>query len=154
MISELRQQIVDETRRLIGVKWVHQGRNREGGLDCVGLIVELARVFDWPHVIEGDMIGYSLYPDGEMLKAKMKELFHPMPEDYIYQQGDLLCYWIDHPSRPCHVGLVTEFNGMPAFVHVYSDAGKVIESPIDWKWEKRIDSVYMWRAVAEAEGVI
>ena len=158
-MSEIRDEVVKVARSFIGVPWHHQGRNPKHGLDCVGLLTGIASHFGWQHVIDGDLVGYSRYPVGDVLIENMDKLFtlQGRGSDTPFALGDILVYWIMNETFPQHVGIVTEIPTsdneppMQGFVHVYSRIGKVVEMPIGKLWKKRIHSVYSFPGVAEAE---
>lgn len=76
MFKVTRQEILDASRTLIGVPFVHQGRSAETGVDCVGLLVVMGRTLGYPDIV--DVEGYRRIPSStvirEVLSANMDEI--------------------------------------------------------------------------------
>lgn len=132
-----RQDIVDTARQYLGVKWKHQGRNPESGLDCLGLIVQVAKDLGMnPH----DPVDYTKAPDGKRLMA---ELNTQLTLVINYQVGDILLMRMG--TNPQHLAIVTETGGI---IHSYANIRKVVEHPLDDEWKRKIVAAF---AVPDAE---
>lgn len=130
-----REQIVEAARAYLGVRWRHQGRTAQG-MDCLGLIVAVARDLGLPHV---DQTDYSRQPDGVRLR---QELEAQMDRVETFQPGDVLMMRFD--LNPQHVALVTD----RGIIHSYAQARRVVEHGMDDLWRKRVISAYRFREVA------
>jgi cell wall-associated NlpC family hydrolase len=116
--------IVTKAREYLGTPWMHQGRVKHHGVDCVGLLVCVCRELgvvapDW------DVKGYSRIPDG-------KELMRHLHENLAYIErsdmvpGSVVCVAFD--KHPQHVGIVGDYiHGGLSLIHADSRAGRVVE---------------------------
>lgn len=128
--------IDDAARELIGVKWVHQGRNPSVGVDCVGLVVLALRA----NGIEvQDRTDYGTDPDGSLEAAITAALGQ---KHSTYQKGDVVLIEFSK-YKPRHVAIISEHPHGLTVIHADSNTGKVCEHLIDDRWHKRI--VGAWR---------
>lgn len=71
-----RQEIIDAAHSLLGVPFLHQGRNPETGLDCIGLCVEVAKRIGYPEI--HDLEAYKRTPSAndllELLRLNLDEI--------------------------------------------------------------------------------
>ena len=96
MIYEVtRQQILESAEKLIGLPFVHQGRSAETGVDCVGLLVVMARMVGYPDI--KDIEGYRRIPSSTVIKDTLSENLDEIsvsdakPGDvFLMRQGGLL----------------------------------------------------------------
>jgi cell wall-associated NlpC family hydrolase len=128
--------IESTARALIGVKWVHQGRNPAVGLDCVGLAVLALQAsgVDVP-----DRSDYGIDPDGTLEASLRATLGEPCTS---YQPGDIVLIEFSK-YNPRHVGIISRHPHGLTLIHADSHAGYVVEHLIDERWHKRI--VGAWR---------
>lgn len=153
MIATLdRVQIVSAARSYLGVPHVHQGRNRECGLDCVGLLLAVAQDVGarW-HDLDGysrsgaktaDGMGYSL------LREHMAQSLEERPIEEA-EPGDVLLFWIERTLVPHHVGILVDGGH---FVHAAAGTskrrpGSVKDVRFGPRWASKLDSV--WRFVPD-----
>jgi len=115
-----RADVLAEAEKLIGVKWVHQGRSAERGVDCIGVPVLVA--FNLGLVSEMPRADYPRRPNGSFL-ARFREtaLIEILPG--AAQPGDVLVF-VDQ-AAPCHCGILTTLYGEPAVIHAHAAARKV-----------------------------
>lgn len=117
-------EIVDRARAYLGTPWMHQGRVKGHGVDCVGLLVCICREMgtiapDW------DIKGYSRIPDGKQLMRHMHEQMILIDRSEM-QPGSVVCVAFD--KHPQHVGIVGDYvHGGLSLIHADSRAGKVVE---------------------------
>lgn len=134
-----REQIVSAARRYLGVRYRHQGRNRQG-LDCIGLLICVAR--DVGYVAEGDRLDYSRQHNGVALRAGLDANAVPIAVDQ-YKPGDILLMRFD--TLPQHVAIVTD-KGM---IHSFLTARRVVEHRLSDDWQARIVAAYSFPGVSE-----
>lgn len=125
----------DRARALIGVPWVHQGRNLAVGLDCIGL---LAVVFAGTRYAEHDCTEYGRDPHDGLLERHLRSVFGA-PRDDV-QQGDVVAMRYVGPIR--HVGIVGDHPHGLSLIHTDASIGRVTEHRIDEKWARRIALVF------------
>lgn len=130
-----RQDIVDEARTYLGVRWHHQGRNR-AGVDCLGLVILVAHQLG---LSEFDSSDYGRIPDGQRLRAGLTE---HMDVTRAPQPGDVLLMRFE--QHPQHVAIVTE----RGIIHAYAQVRKVVEHRLDAVWQGRVVAAYSFKGLA------
>ena len=128
-----RDDIVNEARTWIGVKWKHQGRTRDG-IDCAGLIVLVGKSlgltnYDYTeyrrHSQSVNFADYFL--DGGGIKKNAKDV----------SAGDILIF--RQVQYPCHSAIVSKKNGILHIIHSYVPRRVVFEESLSKLWlERRI----------------
>lgn len=68
-----RKQILETARRYIGLPFVHQGRSKETGVDCVGLLVCILQELEYPYLTDAE--AYRRIPSATLIRAKLLENF-------------------------------------------------------------------------------
>jgi hypothetical protein len=132
-------------RGYVGVRFAHQGRAKQTGVDCLGLLIAVAEeaglCFDGMPPSALDRTDYGTYPDAEFLRARLEYFLAPVPFDEV-REGDVLLLAID--GRAQHLALVTDYPvaGELGMIHAYAPARKVIEHRLDESWRKAIVGVY------------
>jgi NlpC/P60 family putative phage cell wall peptidase len=138
----MNSQIVVEARSWIGTPYVHQASCKGAGADCLGLIRGIWRVVVGP---EPEVVP-SYTPDwGEISgQETLLEAGHRCFEGVSGKDalpGDILLFRMRRASVAKHLGIRSQMNGQPHFIHAYSAAG-VIESALSDAWERRIAAVF------------
>jgi cell wall-associated NlpC family hydrolase len=131
--------IVAEARTWLGVRWLHQGRSREG-VDCAGLVIEVTKavlgstfdIRDYPRVATDEQMIEIC--DQYMDRIAFREV----------QPGDLMVFAYD---RQRHMAVVGDYvHGGLSIIHAYSLAPRrVIETRLDEKWVARMLRAYRFR---------
>ncbi len=133
----LREQIVRQARSYLGTRFHHQGRLRGVGIDCVGVLVCVAKDLG----IEcGDCRAYSMRPDGKTLQREMAAHCVPIKLDEA-GLGDILVFRYD--AYPCHVGIKTD----KGVIHTYRGCGSVVEHGLREPWLSRLCGAYRFKGV-------
>jgi len=137
-----RKNIIEKAREYLNTPFVHQARKKGIGVDCIGLIVGIAKeleLFNYDHTV------YKRYSDGTLLMEHMKKVFIPIAvEDR--QPGDVIIYWVNHISKhPQHVGVMTDIG----ILHTYDKVKKVVETHTHYNWDERITHAFQWPGVSE-----
>jgi hypothetical protein len=112
-----REDLVNEARKWIGVKFGHQGRSLLTGLDCGGLILKAGQSLN---LTELEYLGYANFPT----EGKFEELLrtHAIETDFISTYphyftgtellpGDLLSFDYGNGEGVRHVALVSNWDG-------------------------------------------
>lgn len=129
--------IVTEARSWIDVRWRHQGRSREDGIDCAGLVIVVAKA------VRDSTFDKTDYPrqasDETMLKLCAQYLQRVRPNDM--QPGDLAVFGFDNQR---HIAIVGDyvFGGL-SLIHAYAPSRKVVEVRLDERWTRRL--LAAWR---------
>lgn len=135
--------IVREARSLLGVKFRHQGRSREAGIDCLGMLVLVAQGcgfrFEGETVEAHDRTDYGHHPDTAFLEASLHRFLLPAGQ---MQVGDVGLFLID--KRPQHLGVVTDYPAAGEFglIHAYAPVRKVVEHRLDELWKERLAGLF------------
>lgn len=126
-------------RRYVGVAFLHQGRNPDIGVDCVGL-AKIVAVDDcglhW--LAQHDLTNYARNPNGGELERRIQAAFGPPVSEL--SPGRLVT--IDFYGQSRHVGIVGEHNGRLTLIHAYGRPPSVVEHGLDEKWRRRITGIY------------
>lgn len=131
------QQVVDEARNWLDVRWRHQGRTRNG-LDCLGFGNVVAHALG---VCEIDSSAYGRTPGNDdrlrqALRAHCVERFGP-PE------VGMLALMRFGSAPPRHVGFIADYmHGGLSLLHAYAAARKVTEHRLDAVWQARIVGLF------------
>lgn len=136
--------IVEAARTLVGTPYRHQGRQPGQGLDCVGVVICVARILelgDWTET------NYGRLPNprrmGDILRAKMREVDGPP------QPADVL--WISFSNkRPTertatHLALCS---GPGRIIHAYQPARAVVETTLSDDMRRRIVAIFRYPDLA------
>lgn len=137
-----REKVVEEARKYLGVRWKHQGRGRNEGLDCVGLIIVVAKGLGYKPF---DLTNYSHYPGAKAIIGGLETSCKRIPIKDI-KPGDILMLQVNTPE-PWHTAIVTD-KGM---IHAYALNRRVVEHRIDESWMKLISRAYSPRVFADVE---
>lgn len=141
------QAIAGAARGFAGVRFRHQGRCAATGMDCLGLVVAVARQLNLksrvpphPPLGELDRTDYGLLPDGAALKAVLDRHVWPIdPQDA--GEGSLLLMRLD--GNPQHLGIRTVLpDGRAGLIHAYRQAGKVVEHQFASPWVEAVVAAY------------
>lgn len=132
--------IEDSARKMIGVKWVHQGRDPATGVDCVGLGVVAARENGYK---VKDRTNYSVDPDGTLERELTRILGEPVARNGAAIQPNDIVLMEFARNQPRHVGIIGSHAHGMSMIHACNRRGAVCEILIDSRWRKRI--VGVWR---------
>lgn len=134
--------IVQTAREYLGTPYHHQGRVKGHGIDCVGLIVCVARECGRidPSV---EVTGYSRIPDGKSLMRHLHAHLDPI-EKTDMQPGDVICVAFD--KWPQHVGIVGNYwHGGLSIIHADNQRGSVIETRLMFSDYMRYVAAFRFR---------
>lgn len=138
------QDVVAAARRCIGTPYHHQARKPGIGLDCVGLVICVARQIgavapDW------DVRGYSRVPDGFALMRHLEEQMDLVQRGDM-RPGDVVC--VEFDNHPQHVGVLGDYvHGGLSIIHASNAAGRVIETRLLFSAAMRFVSAHRYRGV-------
>jgi cell wall-associated NlpC family hydrolase len=130
--------IVAAARSMLGVRWRHLGRSRDG-IDCIGLVLHAAREagIDLP-----DPAPYERQPQGTRLTDAA--LHHAMrvarPEP-----GDVLVFRMGLYGGHLGIAAVHPSWRVPSCIHAYAPHKQVVEQPIDGELRAAMIGAYRLR---------
>lgn len=126
---------IEEARKMIGVKWRHQGRS-PWAVDCVGLVVLALKGAGYD--VE-DRTNYSREPFNDDLQAELKQRFGEPHADP--QEGDIAVFKA-FTKEPSHIGIVArDRHGNLSLIHSRANM-TVMEHGFDNKWQRMFVEVY------------
>jgi cell wall-associated NlpC family hydrolase len=74
-----RQQIIDAAMSMLGVRFLHQGRDPETGVDCMGFLVCIGRKIGYPQIV--DNTTYRRMPKAELIRETILQNCDEIPVD-------------------------------------------------------------------------
>lgn len=130
-----RADVVAEARRWIGTRFQHQGRVRGVGVDCVGLVIGVAR--ELLLVPESfDITGYGRQPDGMTFQDYCdSHMIQSSKEAAV--PGNVVS--IAFNKHPMHLAILADYaHGGLSIIHALASSRKCIEQRLDEVWMSRI----------------
>jgi hypothetical protein len=140
------QDIIRAARGWIGTPFHHQARVKGVGVDCIGLLVGIARELELTDdkglpLADYDQPNYSPLPDGRGLKTAVSLHLLELASAGEASLGDV--YLFRFQQDPQHVGILSELpDGAASIIHCYSNTGKVVEHRLNDTWRKLIVAAY------------
>ena len=134
--------LITEARHWLGTPFRHQGRTGDG-LDCVGLLVVIARGLSLPH---HDVTGYTRRATGMgFLDHFHAHLVEIAPGSL--RPGDVSIFV--ETVYPCHTGLISSQHGVPHLIHAHALRGRVIEEPFAGEWADKLRFAFRFPQLQE-----
>jgi cell wall-associated NlpC family hydrolase len=109
--------IVAVARNWCGVKYSHQGRTRQTGLDCGGLVLVVANSLGLSELEE---LGYSSFPNNGRFENLLNEHADNLNIESVYphtftgaefEAGDILGFDYQNAEGVRHTAFVSKFDG-------------------------------------------
>lgn len=117
-----RTDVIVQARTWLGTPYVHQGRLKDVGVDCVGLPICVCRELKLV-APEFDINGYTRDPDGRLLSLARQYMTEIPLEDML--PGHVIV--LSMPIDPRHFGILGDYrHGGLSIIHAYGE--KVIET--------------------------
>lgn len=136
----IRQQIIEVARSIIDTPYVHQGRVKGVGVDCIGTILIVARELN---LTDFEISGYGRRSEGvemyeEFLNQCGKPVDNPMP-------GDILMF-AEKDWRHC--GILAYKNEELTLIHTHRVVKKCVEHRLDDYWRSLAVAAFRFPNVA------
>jgi NlpC/P60 family putative phage cell wall peptidase len=136
-----RSDVVAEARTWIGTSFQHQGRLRGVGVDCVGLVIGVARALGLADGWREQP--YRKFPSEDFTRAVLGA--HLVPVDGAPRLGDVaLIRWRNTAN---HMAVIGDAAAPFSLVHAYYVPGRVVEHRADTDWCSRIVALYRYRGL-------
>jgi cell wall-associated NlpC family hydrolase len=130
------QQVVDQARGYLGVRWQHQGRNQHA-LDCAGLVVRVAKDLK---LSDFDFIDYDRRPFANTMATVMSANCAELTGHRL-EPGMVALMRFDR--EPQHLGFIGDYKfGGLSMIHAYAWSRKVVEHRLDDVWRRRIVALF------------
>ncbi|MEM7756558.1 MAG: NlpC/P60 family protein [Cyanobacteria bacterium P01_A01_bin.40] len=119
-------------RELVGTPYVHQGRKKRVGIDCIGVAIYAAQRLglDVPNIKD-----YPRDPDGQM----QIRIAQYCPE-IKFQPGALVVQTIS--AVPQHCGIISNYMDDIGIIHAWDIPMRVCENRLPDEWKMRITGVF------------
>jgi hypothetical protein len=137
--------IIAHARALLGVRFLHQGRDAEHGVDCLGLLLVVAEKaklkFSGKHPMEIDVPNYRTKTDTNFLQAQLANFLQPISLSAV-RPADIVLLEIN--GSPQHLALLSDYPvaGELGMIHAHAVARKVVEHRYDAQWRKVTRAAY------------
>jgi cell wall-associated NlpC family hydrolase len=138
-----RDDILRIARGYLGVRFRHQGRSRNEGVDCLGLLLAVARDTgltlhsNSPDVF--DRRDYTYRPDVTYLQSMLERLLTPAT---TLEPTHIALLNIE--GRPQHLAMLSDYPeiGELGMIHAFAPARKVVEHRFDAHWQGQLHAAY------------
>lgn len=100
--------VVAAARDWIGTPYIHQHRMKGHGVDCVGLVIGVARELGLV-APDFDVTGYPASPDGKSLLELCDKFMRRLPALDLLEPGHVLVYQFHAKLGPQHMGIVGDY---------------------------------------------
>ena len=137
-----RANVVSAARSYIGTPFVHQGRLRGVGVDCVGLLIGMARDLG---IADVSYTGYRRTGDGMLLMQALESHLVRLPDDAFFAAGQVLAIRYRNPQ---HVAVVTDV-APDSVTIVHAIERGVTEHILDARWRRRIYAIFDFPGVID-----
>ena len=125
-------------RDWIGTPYRHQGRTRQVGADCLGLILGVWGTLygDFPHVVPSYSADWNEARRDDVLWMAARQYLEPADEE-PEQAGQVVLFRMRSGSVAKHLGVLSGDAHARNFIHAYQGHG-VVESPLTDPWRRKI----------------
>lgn len=124
-------------REYVGTQWIHQGRLKGVGVDCIGILRCAATE---KGIQFADITGYAAAPSGNAMVEALEARFIRVPKTDLRLGNVMAFYGADH--NPWHVGIVSNEDPV-SMIHAWRNIREVKEVRLIDAYRRRIHSV--WR---------
>lgn len=137
--------IVREARAWVGTPFKLQGRLKQKGCDCLGLIMGVSRVLDLKNkhgasIASLDYLEYHLHFDGSKLEDMLERNFYNKPDIRNLAMGDLILFNYDSLR---HLAIAADhLHAKFSIIHADIRARAVVEHILDASLERRLNRIY------------
>jgi cell wall-associated NlpC family hydrolase len=130
MTDLTREQIVTAARSYVGVRFAKSGRDRNRGVDCVGLLTLVGR--DLGLDIQ-DMVDYNFEPKPDTFLNMIRSQTDSVPTNGL-KAGNIVL--LRQSIYPMHCGIIGRTSTGMTVINANLHARSVVEQPIaDWRDE-------------------
>lgn len=132
-----RETVAAEARSFIKTPFVHQGRVKGVGVDCVGLLICISRAFGFEYVLPSD---YGTSPNPLQMRTLLDANLLRIPVGEV-TLADIL--WFRISTDPQHLAIVSCVDPF-SMVHALNrrGGGECCEHVVGAVWRRRIQAAY------------
>lgn len=131
--------LANTAKSFIDTPFHAQGRAPGVGVDCIGVVVCVARAHGIEHK---DLSAYSMQPTGELQPELERQMIRISLNNI--QEGDVLLMRWNRRMKPHHVAMVV---GPNLIVHAYAQAEKVCMQVYTNYWREKVVAAYRFKEV-------
>lgn len=128
--------VVRAARGFLGVPFRHQGRRRDTGIDCAGLVILVAHELG---LSDFDTRAYGRLPVAERLRGYLDEHMDRVAGDW--QAGDVLLMTFERD--PQHLAIYAG----GTLIHSHAQVGQCVEHDLDAQSLKRARGAWRFRGL-------
>lgn len=143
-----RAQVVAEARDWIGSPYLHQGRLKGQGVDCLGLLIGVGRSLGLV-APEFDVADYARQPEPRRLIAEVGQYLTPISMEQM-QPGDVVVTRFEFD--PVHFAILADYcHGGLSMIHAVirgNKRGEVVEHRLDATNRARIFGAFVLPEIA------
>lgn len=125
----------------VGTPFVHQGRLKGVGVDCIGLVIGVARELG---LTDYDFTGYGMQPDPRVLMREVHAQLQAVALGDV-GLGDVLLFRFE--VEPQHFAIVTNIGEPWQIVHAHRKVGRCVEHGLDGAWRRRLVGAYRYPGI-------
>jgi len=129
--------VVNVAKTWLGTPYHHQGRLKNVGVDCIGLVIGVAHELG---ISDFEIKTYGRIPNGKMMLSLMRQEMIEIPKTEK-QSGDIGLFVFNRD--PQHVAIFTD-DGM---IHSYAQVNKCIEHGFTPPWTERLVAVFRYKGI-------
>jgi cell wall-associated NlpC family hydrolase len=135
----MNKKIVHAAKLWLGTPFHLQGRVRNIGCDCLGLLMGIAKELnikttDGTPLVNFDRSDYHIIHDGKILEDQLDKLLEQTDQ---IEEGSLLL--LEYDKNPQHLAIASSENSM---IHAHIKHRKVVEHSIDVWIRNKIKKIY------------
>ena len=150
-ITITRAQILAAARQWLGTPYLHQGRVKGAGVDCIGLIIGVAHDLKLSNF---DTLSYGRLPSGVALREGLAK--HAIAAGSAWLPGQIVLLRFD--TEPAHVGILGDYFGDAeanklSLIHAYSHSSCVTEHRLADVWRARVVERFEFPHLQNAKAV-
>jgi cell wall-associated NlpC family hydrolase len=138
-LSVIRHQIIDSSRSIIGTPYVHQGRVKGVGVDCIGTVLIVARELNLTNF---EISNYGRRSEGvemyqEFVNQCGRPVDNPLPGDIVmFAQND----WR-------HCGILAYKGEDLTLIHTHRVVKKCVEHNLDDYWRSLMVAAFRFPSI-------
>lgn len=129
-----RKTVIETAKSYVGLPFVHQGRSKVTGVDCVGLLVCMGKEFEYPDLKDAE--AYRRIPSATVIRDILNQNCDEIPLEEM-REGDIYLMRMGG-RKPRHAAILhydPRYGGKPCLIHATRE-GVRIEAmsrfPITW----------------------
>lgn len=118
--SITRKEVVHTARAYLGLPFVHQGRSKQTGVDCVGLLVCMGQDFGYPDLQDAE--AYRRIPSANVIRSILSVNCDEIPMEEA-REGDIYLMRLGG-RKPRHASVLCfdqRYGDEPCIIHATKD---------------------------------